>query len=92
VGGVSGVITKKEWRNRGVGSALMIEAVNVIEDKLNTSFGLLLCREEVFSFYNGLGWRINDFSTTFEQPKGKMTFPKLTMTYSCKDNIWPKGL
>jgi len=28
--------------------------VNVIEDKLNTSFGLLLCREEVFGFYNGL--------------------------------------
>jgi GNAT superfamily N-acetyltransferase len=91
VGGISGVITKKKWRKRGVGRTLMTEAVNVIEDKLNTSFGLLLCREEVSSFYNGLGWKVNDFSTTFEQPKGKMTFPKLTMTYSCKGNVWPKG-
>jgi predicted acetyltransferase len=91
VGGVSGVITKKKWRKRGVASTLMTEAVNVIEDKLNTAFGLLLCREDVSGFYNGLGWKINDFSTIFEQPKGKMTFPKLTMIYSCKGNVWPKG-
>ena len=91
VGGVSGVITKKEWRNSGAGKALMTEAVNLIEDKLNASFGLLLCRDEVSGFYNKLGWNVNDFSTTFEQPEGKMTFPRLTMTYSCNGKFWPKG-
>jgi aminoglycoside 2'-N-acetyltransferase I len=91
VGGVSGVVTKKEWRKRGVGGALMVEAVNVIEDKLHTPFGLLLCREEVSGFYKGMGWKVNDFSTRFEQPSGKMTFPRLTMTYSCKGTVWPKS-
>ncbi len=91
VGGISGVITKNKWRKRGVASTLMAQALNVFGDKLNTSFGLLLCREEVSGFYNGLGWKVNDFSTTFEQPSGKMTFPKLTMTYSCEGGVWPRG-
>lgn len=92
VGGISGVITKNDWRKKGVGNKLMTEAVGVIKDKLNISFGLLLCRQEVSGFYKKLGWRINDFPTTFEQPQGKMIFPRLTMTYSGDGKFWPKGL
>lgn len=91
VGGISGVITKNEWRKKGVGNTLMTEAVGVIKEKLNTSFGLLLCRQEVSGFYNKLGWKVNDFPTSFEQPQGKMTFPRLTMTYSGDGIFWPKG-
>jgi predicted acetyltransferase len=91
VGGISGVIAKNERRNNGVGKALMAESVKAIKDKLNASFGLLLCRKEVFGFYDKLGWKVNDFPTTFEQPQGKMVFPNLTMTYSCDSDFWPNG-
>jgi len=91
VGGISGVITKKEWRNNGVGNTLVTEAVKVIKDKLNASFGLLLCRQEVSGFYDKLGWNVNNFPTTFDQPEGKMIFPRRTMTYCGEGKFWPKG-
>lgn len=47
VGGVSGVIIRNELRENGIGRIMMIEAVKAIRNKLNTSFGLLLCRKEV---------------------------------------------
>ncbi|HNQ18236.1 MAG TPA: GNAT family N-acetyltransferase [Smithellaceae bacterium] len=91
VGGISGVIAKNEWRNNGIGKKLMAEAVKAIKDKLNVCFGLLLCRKEVSGFYEKLGWKVNDFPTTFEQPQGKMVFPNLTMTYSCEGAFFPNA-
>ena len=91
IGGVSGVIVKKELRRSGLGRALMAEAVKVMDEKLNVAFGLLLCRSEVSEFYSSLGWRVNEFSTSFEQPEGIMIFPRLTMTYGCKGYVWPQG-
>jgi len=91
VGGISGVIAKKELRKKGIGKIMMIEAVKVIKDKANTPYSLLLCRKEVSGFYEKLGWQINDFPTTFEQPQGKMAFPNLTMTYSCEGALFPNG-
>jgi len=91
VGGISGVITKKELRKKGIGKIMMTEAVKAIKDKANTPFSLLLCRNEVSGFYEKIGWKVNDFPTTFEQPQGKIEFPNLTMTYGCEGTFFPAG-
>jgi len=92
VGGISGIITRSKWRRNGVASAIIDKAVAFIKDELGAQFSLLLSKEEVAPLYTRLGWKPVEGPTTFEQPSGPTTYPKLTMVIHCSDNEWPSGL
>lgn len=91
VGGISGIITRSKWRRRGVASAIIGKAVTFIKDELGAQFALLLTKEAVAPLYTGRGWKSVEGPTTFEQPSGPTTYPKLTMVIPCDDNKWPLG-
>ena len=91
VGGISGIITRPKWRRHGVASAIIDKAVAFIKDELGAQFSLLLSKEEVAPLYTRLGWKPVEGPTTFEQPSGPTTYPKLTMVIPCSDYKWPAG-
>jgi len=91
VGGISGIITRSKWRRLGVASTIIDKAVTFIKDELGAQFSLLLSKEEVAPLYTRLGWKPVEGPTTFEQPSGPTTYPKLTMVIPCSDNEWPSG-
>jgi GNAT superfamily N-acetyltransferase len=91
VGGVSGVITHREWRGRGIARAVLGRAIEFIASRLGVDFALLLCRQEIVPFYARLGWKLTQGATMFLQPTGKVVYPKLTMVYECGERRWPDG-
>ena len=62
-----------------------------IKSKMDVEFALLLCRQEVAPVYVRLGWMLVDGPTTFWQPAGEVTYPKLTMVLECGKKSWPTG-
>jgi aminoglycoside 2'-N-acetyltransferase I len=91
VGGIAGVATRPEWRNRGVASVAMRAAANFIASELRCPFGLLLCRSKVAPVYGKLGWETVEGPTTFMQPSGPVTYPHLTMVIRFGEPPWPGG-
>ena len=91
VGGIGGVATRSEWRNRGVASRAMRSAADFIARKLHAPFGLLLCRPAVAPVNAKLGWEKVEGPTTFAQAGGLVTYPDLTMALECGDARWPAG-
>ena len=91
VAGISGVITHSDCRKSGIATDMLQNAVTFFNNDLDIKFGILLCRDEVASFYEKLGWKITKGSTTFDQPNGKTLYPKLTMVFESGYQQWPKG-
>jgi aminoglycoside 2'-N-acetyltransferase I len=91
VGGIAGVATRREWRNRGVASVAMRAAAGFIAHDLRRPFGLLLCRHQVSPVYAKLGWETVEGPTSFMQPSGPVTYPQLTMVMKFGEQSWPGG-
>ena len=82
VGGISGVVTRPEWRCQGLASQILQEAVTFIQSSLYLDFALLLCRPEVAPVYARNGWQRVDGPTIFQQSSGQRTYAHLTMNLS----------
>ena len=91
VGGIGGVITKPEWRFRGIAHNLLTHAAAFMHDELRVEFALLLCRREVAPVYAKLGWFRVDGPTLFMHPSGITTYPRDTMILSFTEQEWPTG-
>lgn len=91
VGGIGGVITKPEWRLRGIGRELLTRSATFILDELGIEFAILLCRREVAPVYAKLGWIRVDGPTVFMQPSGMATYPRDTMVLRFAERQWPVG-
>ncbi|MFX1487204.1 MAG: GNAT family N-acetyltransferase, partial [Promethearchaeota archaeon] len=91
VGGITGVITRSECTRNGIGSCMLKNTAVFISSDFNIDFGLLLCRDEVASFYEKLGWKVVDGPTSFYQPQGKMIFPRLMMVFERGQIPWQTG-
>ena len=74
VGGIGGVITRQDSRNKGHASAAMNIAVAQLREKEDADFGLLFCEPHNFAFYRGLGWRRFAGPVFAEQPAGRVRF------------------
>lgn len=92
VGGIGGVVTRPQWRHRGLASTAMDVAQSYICGELNLDFGLLMCDETVVSFYEKLGWKVVKGPLVYQQPTGKVEFDDIVMTYRCGGKMWPDGL
>ena len=55
IGGIGGVITRQDLRNKGYASAAMRVAVAHMKEQDDADFGLLFCEPHSFAFYRGLG-------------------------------------
>lgn len=92
VGGIGGVITRAEYRGRGVATALLMHAADFLKESLEVEFGLLLCRHEVAPVYQKVGWVTVAGPTSFAQSSGLHTYPRETMILPCLlGREWPEG-
>ena len=91
VAGIGGVKTKPEFRLRGVASAMLSAAAQLMHDRLGVEFGLLICRRQVAPVYEKAGWIHVSGPTTFSQPGGTATYPNDTMVLQLGTREWPEG-
>jgi predicted acetyltransferase len=91
VGGIGGVATKPNFRHRGVASAMLTRAAELMKNELLVDFGLLLCRHEVSPVYAKMGWTIVLGPTTFTRAGVKATYPNDTMILKLATKEWPPG-
>jgi GNAT superfamily N-acetyltransferase len=91
VSGVCGMITRPEWRRRGIATAMLERAVAFIRDEVAAEFCVLFSSEEVAALYARFGWKRVEGPTTFQQAAERMTFSGPTMVLSCRGKEWPEG-
>lgn len=91
VGGICGVVTVAEYRDRGIASALLDESIAFIKKRLSLPFALLTCNLRLEAFYQRLGWKTVSGPTVFTQPDGIRTCGGLTMVVECGSRLWPEG-
>jgi len=91
VAGIGGVKTKPELRLRGVASAMLSAAAQLMRDRLDVEFGLLICQRRVAPVYEKAGWVRVSGSTSFPQPSGIVTYPSDTMVLKLGTRNWPAG-
>jgi GNAT superfamily N-acetyltransferase len=91
VAGIGAVTTHEAYRRRGVAAATLDRAAEFMRDDLRAPFGLLICREEVAPVYERAGWRTVPGPTSFAQPTGPTTYPRLTMVLDLGGGAWPEG-
>jgi GNAT superfamily N-acetyltransferase len=91
LGGVGGVMTLPEWRQRGLASITLRRAAEFLRTDRQLDFAFLLCRDEVAAVYAKLGWQPVAGPTTFQQPTGRATYPQRTMVLALRDAAWPPG-
>ena len=91
VAGIGNVITKSEYRRRGVASAMLRASADHSRTRLNAEFGVLICRREVGPVYEKSGWVRVEGPTRSLQPTGPATYPGDTMILKLTAREWPGG-
>ena len=91
VAGIGNVVTKSEYRHRGVASAMLRASADHTRTRLNAEFGVLICRREVGPVYEKSGWVRVEGPTRFSQPTGAVTYPGDTMILKLTVREWPGG-
>ena len=91
VAGIGGVKTKPEFRLRGVASAMLSAAAQLMRDRPDVEFGLLICQRRVAPVYEKAGWVQVGGPTQFAQPSGMITYPYDTMVLQLNSREWPGG-
>jgi GNAT superfamily N-acetyltransferase len=91
VAGIGNVVTKPEYRLRGVASAMLRVAADLMRTRLNAEFGVLICRREVAPVYERNEWFRVAGPTRFWQPTGTVTYPDDTMVLKLTARDWPDG-
>lgn len=68
VAGINNVITLPEFRGKGYSSKLLNSTKKYLFEELAVDYGLLLCANELISFYEKLGWYKVDSTVFYTQP------------------------
>jgi len=87
IGGIGGVKTHPTARRRGYARAGVDHAIKFLRTKLAVDFSLLVCREEVVSYYARLGWHHFTGDLLVDQLAGKtkFTFNQPMVLAGCND-------
>jgi ribosomal protein S18 acetylase RimI-like enzyme len=91
VGGVGGVATHPEHQQRGYASALLQRVAVIMRADLKVDFGLLVCDQDMVSFYSKLGWQIAADEMVFDFHGTKRLFREKTMVLPLSERPWPHG-
>jgi GNAT superfamily N-acetyltransferase len=92
VGGLGGVITVLEYRNRGLAQLVVQEAVAFMAGELGAGFGFLFCLPPLVPFYERMGWQALASPVLIEQPGGEIESPVVSMVLPLKGESWPQGM
>ena len=75
VGGIGGVLTRADVRNRGLATIALNAAIQTLRDEDSVNFALLFCEPYRAPFYMGRGFRPFEGSVFIEQPDiGRVRF------------------
>ena len=74
IGGIGSVKTHPRVEGRGYASAGLRRAAAALAGDHAVAFSLLVCREQLLSFYARLGWSPFDGQLVVNQPSGRMVF------------------
>ena len=91
VAGIGGVVTRPEHRKKGVATAMLREAANLMRTRLDVDFGFLICRRQIAPVYEKAGWIHVLGPTSFSQPSGTTTYPNDSMVLPLRNRQWPAG-
>jgi aminoglycoside 2'-N-acetyltransferase I len=91
VGGIGGVATLPDRQQHGFGSALLQRAAEFMRDELKVDFGLLICDQEMVSFYSKLGWQTVEGQVVFDFHGTMRALREITMRLPLGDSYWPEG-
>jgi GNAT superfamily N-acetyltransferase len=91
VGGLGGVITVLEYRNRGLAQLVVQEAVAFMAGELGADFGFLFCLPPLVPFYEKMGWQELAAPVLVDQPGGEIESPVHSMVLPLRDEPWPQG-
>jgi aminoglycoside 2'-N-acetyltransferase I len=91
VGGVGGVGTHPDFRDRGLASLAMRQTADFLKNQLKVEYGVLFCANEMVPYYQRLGWRMIDAPVAFEEQGVKMQCDCPVMYLPCEKLYWPAG-
>ena len=74
VGGIGGVMTREDCRNRGYASLALDAAIQTMRANEAVRFAILFCEEHNFAFYRARGWQPFTGEVYCEQPSGRIRF------------------
>lgn len=89
---IGSVVTRPEWQHHGYATTVLQTATAFLCQRLNLSFGLLLCLNDIVPFYQQRGWEQITESLFYTQPSGRIQSDQQTMVYCCSDQPWPRGM
>ena len=89
--GVGGVATHPNWQKRGLSSTLLKAAEKFMREKMNSSFGLLVCADERRTFYGRVGWEHLADEIFFTQASQRRSLKTSVMILPLADQIWLSG-
>jgi aminoglycoside 2'-N-acetyltransferase I len=91
VGGVGGVATDPEHRQRGYAGKLLRASESFMRE-LDLPFGVLVCGEERMHWYASHGWVKIDNKTIFQNSGIDRELDGIMMILPLKDQPWPEGV
>lgn len=89
IGGINNVITPIEHRGRGYASELLSQTGQIIFNKLDCEFGVLLCADKLIPFYEKLNWYLINCPVYFNQSTGKKLWTANTMLSAKGEKFHP---
>ncbi|HKK61106.1 MAG TPA: GNAT family N-acetyltransferase [Bacteroidales bacterium] len=92
IAGINNVITPEKFRGNGYASKMLRETEYFIFDDLNSKYGLLLCADELISFYERLNWYKVGCPVHFTQSDGEKVWGANTMLLTKAKKIFPKQI
>lgn len=94
LGGVGSVLTRPEFRGRGLASIGMTATTAFFREQRRVDFVLLVCQAHLVRFYGGLGWQLVNGPVWCEHPRrGVVRMDEIyPMVMSLHDDVqWPGG-
>jgi GNAT superfamily N-acetyltransferase len=89
--GVGGVATHPQWQKRGFASALLQAAEKFMREKMNASFGLLVCADERRPLYERAGWQRVAPELFFTQNAQRRSLETCVMILPLTGQLWRGG-
>jgi aminoglycoside 2'-N-acetyltransferase I len=90
IGGIGGVATREDSRQRGVARAAISRALLDMENAHQADFGLLFCEPRHGPLYEKLGWHPFKGDVFVTEPKGRVRFD-VTVPYVFDLKIAPRS-
>lgn len=93
VGGICGVMTLDDWRDRGYARALLAKATAFVGMQLWAPFAIVICPREDTAFYQHLGWHVAEAPILCDQGTDRVTLKgEVAVFLPCQGQAeWPTG-